>query len=393
MDILKDIKVIDFTRAFAGPYCTQMLAELGADVIKIEQPGRGDETREWEPQVNGYSGYFMSLNRSKRSMTLNLKHEQALNIVYKLVERCDVVIENFATGVVERLGISYEDLKKVNPRLVYLSISAYGRQGPNKELRGYDPMIQADVGAMSINGNKGGPPAKIPIPVADITAGMFGAYAVAGCLYKRSVTEEGEYIDVPLFDSVAALQGIFFAEYFYKGKVVEPMGSEHIHRVPSKNYMTGDGTYIHLVANEGQWERLCRNVGLDEKFLHPPYHHNSGRLMHREEVDSAIERALAAKSGREWIALLQAAGVPCAPVNKLDQVAASEQAKSRNIILEWEQEGLGTAKGINYPYRFMNYETTVRRPVPRLGEHTEEIMREYGFTQEQIAVFKEKNVI
>jgi crotonobetainyl-CoA:carnitine CoA-transferase CaiB-like acyl-CoA transferase len=391
--MFENIRVLDFSRALTGPLCTQMLAELGADVIKVEEPNKGDETRGWYPVVDGWSGYFMALNRSKRSMTLNLKRKESINIIKEMVKTCDVVVENFTPGVVQKLGISYEELSSINPKLIYLSLSAYGQTGPNKHVKGYDPIIQADAGAMSITGEKGGPPVKIMIPIADISSGMFGAFAIAGALYKRSVKQEGEYIDVPLYDSVVSLLGVVAAVYFYKGEVPKPMGSEHLHRVPSRNYRTGDGTYIHLICNDRQWLALCDVLALEGKFKEAPYTHDIGRMENREEIDAAIEQALLKNTGEAWVALLQEAGVPCGMVNSIDKVLNSEQAQFRDLVVRWQQEGFGEAMGLNFPYKFLNTETKVRRPVPKLGEHTQEILREYGFTPEQINEFKNKQVI
>jgi crotonobetainyl-CoA:carnitine CoA-transferase CaiB-like acyl-CoA transferase len=393
MGLLKDVKVVDFTKVLTGPFCTQMLAELGAEVIKIEAVGKGDETREWDPIVNGWSGYFGALNRSKRSITLNLKHEKAKEIVERLVKKCDVVVENFAPGVAERLGISYEQLKKINPNLIYLSISAYGQNGPNRHVKGYDPMIQADAGAMSITGNKGGPPVKNMIPIADLSSGMYGAFAIVSALYNKSKTQRGEYIDVSLYDSVVSLMGIIAADYFYTGNVPEPLGSEHLYRVPSKNYITGDGTFIHLVCNNAQWQKLCDLLELDDRFKKAPYDEYRGRYDCREEINETIEKHLSRKPGEVWVNILQKNGVPCAAVNKIDRVLTSPQTKFRQNVIEWEQEEVGIAKGINYPYKFLFSESKIQRPVPKIGEHTREVLLEYGFTEDQINEFKEENII
>jgi len=391
--MFEGIKVLDFTRAFAGPFCTQMLAELVADVIKIEQPNLGDETRTWEPIVNGWSGYFMSLNRSKRSITLDLKAEESNKIIESLIREADVIVENFSPGVVNKLGISYEDAKRINSKIIYLSISAYGQNGPNKNSRGYDPMMQADTGVMSITGNKGGEPVKVMIPISDISAGMYGGVSIASALYKRSVSGEGEYIDLALYDSTVSWMGIIAAMNIYKGEVPGPLGSEHLHRAPSRNYITKDGSFIHLVSNDSQWLKLCELLGLDSIFKNEPYLTNGGRIKEREIIDEVIQEALLKKNGKEWVVLAQEKGVPCALINTIDDVLKSEQTKSRELLVSWEQDGLGKATGLNYPYKFLNAKTKVRKPVPKLGEHTKTVLEDLGFSKEEINELYAKKVI
>jgi CoA:oxalate CoA-transferase len=391
--MFENVKVLDFTRVFSGPFCTQMFAELGADVIKVEEPKNGDETRGWYPLEQEWSGYFMALNRSKRSLTLNLKEKKAIEIVKEIVKTCDVVVENFAPGVVQRLGISYEDLKKINPNIIYLSLSAYGQTGPNRKIKGYDPIIQADAGVMSMTGERGGEPVKTMFPIADISSSLYGAFAVAAALYKRTRTLEGEYIDIALYDSVVSLMGILAAIPFFKDEVPDRLGSEHPHRVPSRNYKTSDGSYIHVICNNKQWLTLCEVLKLDEKLKSEPYTTDLGRLELREKIDEQIQTALLLKSGNEWVDLLQEAGVPCSMVHDLKQVLNSEQTKSRNLLINWMQDGLGDVKGINFPYKFLNTETKVTKPVPKLGEHTKEILEDYGFSLKEISSLKDEGVI
>jgi crotonobetainyl-CoA:carnitine CoA-transferase CaiB-like acyl-CoA transferase len=391
--MFENISVLDFTRVFSGPFCTQMLAELGADVIKVEEPSRGDETRGWYPFENDWSGYFMSLNRSKRSLTLNLKEDKAINIVKKIVQTCDVVVENFAPGVAERLGISYEDLREINPDIIYLSLSAYGQTGPNSRVKGYDPIIQADAGVMSLTGEKGGEPIKTMFPIADISSSLYGAFAIAAALYKRSITQQGEYIDIALYDSVVSLLGILAAIPLFKNEVPERMGSEHPHRVPSRNYIASDNSYIHVICNDKQWLILCGILKLDEKYKKTPYTTDIGRLELREEVDNQVQKALLNKPGKEWVKLFNDAGVPCSLVNNLDQVLKSEQTRARELLVSWSQGNLGDVTGLNFPYKFLNAQSKVSKPVPKLGEHTIEILEEFGYSPTQISILKSEGII
>jgi CoA:oxalate CoA-transferase len=391
--VFENIKVLDFTRVFSGPFCTQMLAELGAEVIKIEEPKSGDETRGWYPLEKNWSGYFMALNRSKKSLTLNLKNEEAIEIIKKLVSACDVVVENFAPGVVQRLGISYEDLIKINPNIIYLSLSAYGQTGPNKNIKGYDPIIQADAGVMSLTGEKEGPPVKTMFPIADISSSLYGAFAIAAALYKRSVRQEGEYIDIALYDSVVSLMGILTAIPFFKNEIPKRLGSEHPHRVPSRNYETSDGTYIHVICNHSQWLKLCDSLELDEKYKQEPYTSDLGRLEHREEIDDIVQNVLSTKTGKEWMRVFNEIGVPCSLVNSLDQVLNSEQTKARELIVKWEQDNIGEVPGLNFPYKFLNSTSKIKSPVPKLGEHTNEMLEEFGYSQNEIDNLREKGII
>lgn len=391
--MFENVRVLDFTRVFSGPFCSQMLAELGADVIKVEEPTNGDETRSWYPTKEEWSGYFMALNRSKRSLTLNLKKEEARKVIEKLVENTDVVIENFAPGVAERLGISYELLQEINPKIIYLSMSAYGQTGPNRISKGYDPIIQADAGIMSLTGERGGPPVKTMFPLADISTALYGAFTVAASLFKRSERNEGEYIDLALYDSVVSLLGILAAIPFFKGEIPERLGSEHPHRVPSRNYETGDGVFVHLICNNSQWLKLCNILQLDEKFKRKPYSTDLGRLENREEIDEQVQMAMLKKPSKEWLGLFNKEGVPCAIVNDLNQVLNSEQTTARELLVMWQQGNLGDVVGLNFPYKFRNSETKVTRPVPELGEHTVEILKEIGFEEQQINALKKNGII
>lgn len=391
--MFENIRVLDFTRVFSGPFCTQMLAELGAEVIKVEEPTIGDETRNWYPIKEEWSGYFMALNRSKKSLTLNLKNEESLKIIKDLVETCDVVVENFAPGVTERLGISYDKLKEINPKIIYLSLSAYGQTGPNRTVKGYDPIIQADTGIMSLTGDQNGAPVKTMFPIADISAGLYGAFAVSSALYKRSITGQGENIDIALFDSVVSLLGVLAAIPFFTEDVPERMGSEHPHRVPSKNYLTEDGSYLHVMSNNKQWLELCKVLNLDEKYKSTPYTTDIGRLNHRDEIDGQVQAGLLKKSGTEWLNLLQEKGVPCALVNNLDQVLKKDQTTARELIIKWTQSDLGEVSGINFPYKFLHSESKIQRPVPKLGEHNLEILKEFGYTENDINQLKLNNII
>src|SRR5690625_585281 len=392
--MFENLKILDLSRVLSGPNCSQMFAELGAGVIKVEKPDTGDETREWYAIKDEWSGYFLALNRSKKSITLDLKKKEALEILYKLVKECDVIIENFTPGVADKLGVGYKKLKELNPSLIYLSISAYGQSGHSNNLKGYDPIIQADTGIMDLTGEKTGPPAKSMIPIADISASLYGAFAISSALYRREREGIGEYIDIALYDSVISMMGIIAAIPFMdNGKIPERYGSSHPHRVPSKNFKASDGVYVHIICNNQQWLHLCEVLQLNEKYMNKPYTTDIGRKNNREEIDQVIQNEISKHTSELIIEKLKEKGVPCARVNNLNQVLNSKQIVDRNLMMEWTQTELGKITGINYPYKFKNTETKIRSSAPKLGEQTLTILKELGYSKKEIEQFEASNIV
>src|SRR5699024_7653200 len=392
--MLKGVKVLDLSRVFSGPYCSQMLAELGAEVIKVEKPKKGDETRNWYPIKNKWSGYFMALNRSKKSITLNLKKKKAVEIIKKLARECDVVIENFSPSVASKLGIGYDELKKENPSIIYLSISSYGQNGNNKNKKGYDPIIQADTGIMDLTGERSGPPAKSMLPIADISSGLYGAFTVTSALYKREREGIGEYIDVSLYDSTISLMGIIAAIPFMgEDEVPKRYGSNHPHRVPSKNYLYSDGYHTHIICNNKQWMELYDELEFQKKYRNKPYNTDMGRKENRQEIDNMIQKRIINQPSNFWLERLDKRGIPCSRVNNLSQVLNSQQIKDRDMIIKWNQTDLGDTKGIGFPYKFYNTEAKIQHPVPKLGEHTHKILNQLGYDIKDIEVMESQNVI
>jgi formyl-CoA transferase len=381
---LDGIRVLDLTHALAGPYCTMLLGDLGADVIKIETPGEGDHSRGWGPPfINGESSYFLSVNRNKRSVALDLKSESGLKAAVVLATSCDVLVENLRPGTTARLGLGYEDLKPLHPGLVYCSISGFGQDRPS--LAGYDQIVQGTAGLMSITGLPDGPPVKLGVPIGDIAAGMFGANAVCAALYARQHGGEGAFIDVAMQDSVMALLTYQGGRFFATGEAPGREGNQHPTIAPYGTYATADGFLNVAVGSDSQFGKFCAAIGApalaeDARFLT-----NQDRQRRRSELNAEIEPALQARPTAEWQEVLEAAGVPAGPILDLAQVFADPGVKARGVEVSVEHPTVGTWRMVGTPWRIDREPFQVRRPPPRLGEHTAEVLSEVaGFSEEQL---------
>ncbi len=382
MQPLEGLRVLDLTRAMAGPFCTMMLGDLGADVIKVERPGRGDESRGWGPPFvgepygpyPGESAYFLSANRNKRSITVNLKSDRGREIVRRLAARSDVFVENFRTGVLDRLGLGYEDLRAVNPRLVYGSISGYGRTGPYAERPGYDFIIQAEGGFMGITGPEEGPPYRVGVPIIDITAGMFAATTILAALRARDMTGEGQWLDISLLDTQAALLTNVAANYLVGGQPPRRLGNSHPSITPYEAFPARDRWFALAAANERQWAALCRAIGRPDLQDDPRFATNSDRVAHRAALRAELEAVFQTRDAGEWLTALRKAGLPCGPINTIPEVFAHPQAAAREMVLETEHPTAGTLHLPGFPYKLSATPAAVRRPPPRLGEHTQEVL-------------------
>jgi crotonobetainyl-CoA:carnitine CoA-transferase CaiB-like acyl-CoA transferase len=391
---LSGVRVLDFSRVLAGPYCSMMLAELGADVIKVEEPGTGDEAREWPPFVQGQSGYFFSVNRSKRSLTLNLKKEGAKQIVRELTRQSDVVLENFAPGVTKRLGIDYRSLAALNPKIVYCSISGFGQTGPYRDKRAYDPILQAMSGIMSVTGARGGEPVKCGVAITDVGAAVFGAFSIVTSLYRREKTGQGQYIDLGMLDTGLSMMTFLGAMYLCADQVPTTFGSENPTRAPSANYKTSDGRWVHVVINDRQWPRLCELLGVAELATDPEFATNMKRVENRDGVNAVIDRQMRLKSTEEWIALFDAEGLPIGPVNSLDRIMNDPHVAAREMIKSFEHPIAGCVKAIDMPYRFAEDGTSIRSAPPLLGEHTVEILTGLlGYSEGDVARLKAEGAV
>jgi crotonobetainyl-CoA:carnitine CoA-transferase CaiB-like acyl-CoA transferase len=362
-----------------------MLGDLGADVVKVELPGKGDDTRSWGPPfIDGESTYFLSINRNKRSIALDLKSEGGRAALWRLIERADVLVENFSPGTCARLGFGWEAAKARNPRLVYASISGFGQTGPSSERTAYDLIVQGMSGMMSVTGPVGGPPTKLGVPIADIGAGMFAAYAIVAALFGRERTGAGQYVDVSMLGGQVAMLTYQAGIYFATGQVPRPLGNAHPIVAPYDTFPTGDGYVNVAVGNDGLWRRFCEAVGLDAVIDDARFATNAGRITNLSALYDVISGALSALTTAEVVARLDAKGVPSGPINDVAQVFADPQTLDQGLRREVLHPTLGSVTLTGFPYHLSGGEVEVRLPPPLLGEHTAEVLGGVGYTAAEI---------
>ena len=391
--ILEGIKVVDLTRVLTGPFCAMMLGDMGADVIKIERPGSGDDTRQWGPPfVEDESAYFLSINRNKRSITLNLKSEEGKKVLWDLIESADIVLENFRPGTMEKLGFGYKDVKARKNDIIFCSISGFGQEGPASSLTAYDLIVQGMSGVMTVTGPPE-MPTKFGVPIADLAAGMFAAYGIMGALFYRERFGEGQFIDSSMLGGQVALLSYHAGKYLATGNVPGSTWNAHGIVGPYQTFKTGDG-HINIVnGNDGIWQRFCKALGLDELGSDPRFEQNPGRMENLQFLVEKIEENLADRKRDDVLALMAEAGVPAGPILKIDEVFDHPQAKHYKLSQEVEHSTLGTIKQVGFPYSFSETPPEIRLPPPTLGQHTAEILAEIGYSAEQIAALQAKNAV
>ncbi|HZB95869.1 MAG TPA: CoA transferase [Herpetosiphonaceae bacterium] len=391
---LVGIRVVDLTRVMTGPYCTMMLGDMGADVVKIEQPGKGDDTRAWGPPfVDGESAYYLSVNRNKRSLTLDLKAEAGRGVLWRLIEQADVIVENFSPGTIGRLGFGYAAVQERRPDIVFCSISGFGQEGPARDRTAYDLIVQGMSGLMSITGPEGGEPIRFGVPIADIAAGMFAAYAIVSALFHRERTGEGQYIDTTMFGGQLALLTYQAGIYFATGETPRSTGNAHAIVAPYQTFRTRDG-YINIACgNDAIWTRFCRAIGLDHLLDDPRFQSNAGRMAHRDALLESIEPTLKAYAIHELLALLDSASVPSGPISSIPEVFADPQAAHYHLRQEVAHPTLGMIDQIGFPYLLGRTPCQIRLPPPPLGFHTDEILGELGYTREEIAMLRAEHTV
>jgi len=392
MTPLQGITVVDLTRVLSGPYCTMMLADMGARVIKVEQPGKGDDTRGWGPPfVNGESSYFLSINRNKESITLDFKTDEGRAILDSLIARADVVVENFRPGTLDKLGFDYAALSRRYPRLIYCSISGFGHTGPRRKEAGYDAVMQAEGGLMSITGSADGPPYRLGVAIADIVSGMFAAQGVTSALYVRERTGRGQEVDIAMLDSVVALLS-YQAGIYFANEVAPPrLGNRHPTIVPYETFRASDGDFVVAVGNDDQWRRFCSVSGFPED---EQYATNRQRVTNYDVLKPALDARLSSGTRASWIERLKSAGVPCGAVRDLHEVFSDPQTQARDMLVELEHSVAGALKMTGTPLKFSDTPASVRTPPPMLGEHTNAILtNDLGFDHAQIDDLRAKGVI
>jgi len=383
---LAGVKVVDLTRVMVGPYCTMMLGDLGADVVKIEIPGRGDDTRHWgPPYVDTESVYYLSVNRNKRSIALDLKHDAAKEALWRLIDGADVLVENFSPGTLERLGFGYDAVKARRPRIVYAAISGFGQSGPDYQRTAYDLIVQGMSGMMSITGHPGSPPTRLGVPIADIGGGMFAAYAIVAALFDRERSGEGSYVDISMLGGQVAMLTYQAGLYLSTGATPGQLGNAHPMIAPYDTFRTADGYVNIAVGNNSLWERFCTALDLTSCLEDERFAHNSGRSINREVLYAILEPRLAALETDAVVRLLDTAGVPCGPIRNVAQTMDDGQTEAQDLILEVDHPRIGALRLSGGPYHFDGEPVRARLAPPLLGQQTTEILEEAGYSPEEIA--------
>ncbi len=374
---LEGLRVLDLSRVLAGPVCSMLLGDLGADVLKVEQPGVGDETRSWGPPFHkGESAYFLAINRNKRSLTLNLKDPRGLALLTRLAQASDILIQNFRPGTLARLGLGYPEAARLNGRLIYASLTAYGSSGPGAAKPGYDFIAQGVGGLMSITGWPDGPPTKVGVAVVDVVAGLLLTGLILAALHRRERTGRGEEVETSLLQAAVALLINVASNCLVSGEVPGRWGNAHPSIVPYQTFATADGHLNVAVANDGLWRTFCQALGQPAWAEDPDYATNAARVRNRERLAPLLATRFAALPTAAWLARLEAAGLPCGPVNTVAQVLADPAVRHLGMVQEVEHPTLGRVPLLGVPFTLGGSPPVIRRPPPRLGEHTDEILEE-----------------
>jgi crotonobetainyl-CoA:carnitine CoA-transferase CaiB-like acyl-CoA transferase len=388
---LEQLTILDLSRVLACPFASMVLAELGARVIKVEQPGSGDETRAFEPQLAQDSAYYFACNRSKESITVNLRSPEGKKIIRELAAKADVVVENFPVGTLGRYALDFASLSALNEKLIYVSCTGFGQTGPYAEKKGYDTVFQAMGGLMSLTGEKGGGPVKPGLPVADLTSGLWVAIAILAALAGRARAGKGCHIDFSMLDGQVALLTLAAARFFALNEVPPRLGTEHPGRVPSATFRCKDGKYAHITASDQHWLPLCKALGLSDWGL--AFNDNALRVKERDEVMQQLTKAVEKLNRSELLALLDEVDVPVGPVNDVAEILGDPHVRARRLVGSFDYPGVGEFRALALPYKFLGWDAPeIGRP-PTLGEHTERILASLNYSTEEIAELREKRAI
>ncbi len=387
--------VLDLTRVLSGPFCTMFLADMGARVIKIEQPGRGDETRAWGPPfINGESAYFLSINRNKESVSVDFKHPDGRRILDQLIDRADILVENFRPGTLDRLGLGYDALHRAHPRLIYCSISGFGQTGPRHRQAGYDAVMQAEGGLMSVTGAADGPPFRLGVPIADLIAGLLAVQGILLALYARERTGEGQQVDISMLDGVVSLLGYHASAFLNAQTTPARLGNRHPTIAPYDTFTAADGDFFLAVGNDDQFRRFCAVAKLEALPADPRFATNPARVVNYPALRQALAPVIRTRTRHQWIGPLTAAGVPCGAVRDIPEVLADEQIAAREMVEAVEHVSAGLIRVLGIPIKLSQNPGAIRTAPPVVGQHTNDVlMRDLAMGADEIARLRSAGVI